>query len=425
MRREVLVLLFAINVLLAILTSLYSFITIPVPYAAGSSPINPGRFGTSRFVQVLRGFGLDVVYVSNWSTLELADTRRVAAIVISPEIPYTTSEAKALARLLKSFGGVVLVADEDVGSNRVLEELGVSARISGRRLLDEVGNFHPRATFHIGSRAIGIRLDKASEVVNCEGVALGYAESYTYPGATMELRAVGCLEVREGVAVLILSDGSLLTNQALNLGGSYADLATAIAREVSNYCGSRCVALVESGKYLSDRALFERMLMEGDDKVSEEVYLNEVLHLVNLLRNLLISGPTGLEEEFLALTLVLVALIFLSVKVGLAIPGRTTARVTPVWRGTGDLAKIRKAILDIIEISRCPTEGSELIRCLEMLGYSRPRELAKFLRESETVLRSRLLRYTPLVPLLIRRAVKYSRELVELLEKSLGAGTES
>ncbi len=424
MRREVLAILFAINVLLAVLTSLYSFITIPVPYAAGSSPINPGRFGTSRFVQILRGLELDVVYVSNWSTLEFTDTRRVAVIIISPETPYTASEARAVARLLKSFGGVVLVADEDVGSNRVLEELGISARINGKRLLDELGNFHPKATFHIGSRAIGIRLDKASEVVNCEGVALGYAESYTYPGATMELRAVGCLEIRGGVAVLVLSDGSPLTNQALNLGGSYADLATAIAREVVNYCGSRCVALVESGKYLSDRVLFERMLM-GRDDISEEVYLNEVLYLVNLLRNLLVSGPTGLEEEFLALTLVLVALTSLSVKVGLTIPRRTTARVAPVWRGTGDLVKIRRAILDVIEISGCPTEGSELIRCLEMLGYSRPKELATFLRESEAVLRSRLLRYTPLVPLLIRRAVEYSRELVELLEKSLGASAES
>jgi len=425
MRGEILALFFAINVVFAVLTSLYSSITIPVPYAAGSSPINPGRFGTSQFVRMLRILGVDVVYVSNWSTLELAGTHRVAVIIISPETPYTADEAKTIARLLKSFGGVVLVADEDTGSNRVLEELGASVRISGRKLLDERRDLYPRAVFYIGDRIISIRLDKASEVINCSGVTLGYAESYTYSGVAMELEAVGCLEIVENVAVLALGDGTLLTNQAINLGGSYADLAATIAREVSKYCGNMCIALVESGKYLTDRALFERMLLKEDDKVPVEVYLNRVLYLISLLRDLLVGGPTGLEEELLALALLLVVLIFVSVKVGLTVPERTVAAATPLWKSAGDLAKIRKAILDVIELSGCPTDEPELARCLESLGYSKPKELIKFLRGSEIILRSRLLSYTPIVPLLIRRAVRYSRELVELLERSLGASAES
>jgi len=424
-RGEVLAALFAISLVLILLTSLYDTAPKPVPYAAGSSPINPGRFGTSRFVQLLRGLGISVIYVSNWSTLDTAGARRVAVIIVSPELPYTSLEARRIAELLRdSGGGVLLVADEDANSNIVLEEVGATVRVSGRRLLDERGDFYPRAVFHVDGRSISVRLDKASELVNCSGTTLGYAESYAYPGATMELKAVACLEVVGGVAVLALSDGTLLTNQAMELGGSYADIVIAVAHEVSRYCGSGCVALVESGKYLSDRVLFERMLLDGRGGVTVEVYLNQVLYLIKSLQKVLASSPSGLEEEFLALTLVLTVLVFVSAKVGLTSSGKASAYLAPTWRGAGDLAEIRKAILNILEISGCPTEERELILCLESLGYSKPRELVRFLRRSERVLRSRLLSYTPIVPLLIRRAVRYSRELVDSLEKSLGTGVE-
>jgi hypothetical protein len=424
-RREVLASFFAVSLTLILLTSLYDATAIPVPYAAGSSPINPGKFGTSRFVQILRELGMDVTYVSNWSTLDIAGVRGVVVVIVSPEIPYTDREARRIAELLRnSERGVLLVADEDVNSNRILEEVGTAVRVSGRRLLDEYGDLHPRAIFYVGGRSIGVRLDKASELVNCNGITVGYAESYTYPRVAMELKSVACLEVVGGITVLALSDGTLLTNQVIVLGGSYADLATAVAREVSRHCGSGCVALVESGKYLSDRALFERMLLEGRDRESVEVYLNQVLYSIKFLLEILVSNPSGLEEEFLALILTLTVLVFISVKVGLTGSKEVTTRTTPMWRGAGDLAKIRKAILDILEISGCPTEERELIPCLEGLGYSKSRELAKFLRRSEAVLRSRLLSSTPIVPLLIRKAVKYSRELVDFLEKSLGTGVE-
>ncbi|MEM2079859.1 MAG: hypothetical protein QW104_04160, partial [Nitrososphaerota archaeon] len=90
--------------------ALFEYIDLPTPYPTGSSPINPGQFGTSIFVEMLKGYGLRVSYVSNWSYVRFPRLKeKVCLLMISPEYGYTQSEVENIAKVLKSSGGVLVV----------------------------------------------------------------------------------------------------------------------------------------------------------------------------------------------------------------------------------------------------------------------------------------------------------------------------
>ncbi|MEM1930713.1 MAG: DUF4350 domain-containing protein [Sulfolobales archaeon] len=412
----------AVTVLLLTIAmvALHEYVDLPTPYPAGSSPINPGQFGTSMFMELLKGYGLRVSYVSNWSYVRTPRPgERVCVLLISPEYGYTQSEVENIARVLKSSGGVLVVADETTIANSILEFLGVRARIHGNRLLDEHKDFYPRATFYLENREIVLRLDKASEILNCSSI-IGVAESHDYLTSTAELKPVACLEHVNNVAVLILGDGSLLTNQALQLGGTYRELAKFLALEMRKWCGYDCVVLVEAGKYLSNRDLFSRLYSHGDES-SFLVFLNNVIYSLTSVRNSLEKDPLeGLREE-VAATATLLVTVVISVKLGSGRAELTKTLRSFVWRGREDFKRVYDTIAEILVLLGCdPHPGPGLARCLEKAGcepgYSKA--LTRFMKFSKLFLNRKAFSFLPMWRIMISIALKHSEKLLKVLEES-------
>lgn len=399
--------------------ALFEYIDLPTPYPTGSSPINPGQFGTSIFVEMLKGYGLRVSYVSNWSYVRFPRLKeKVCLLMISPEYGYTQSEVENIAKVLKSSGGVLVVADETTTTNSILELLDVQARVYGNRLLDEYYDFYPRAIFYIENSEVALRLDKASEIRNCSTV-IGVAESHDYLTSTAELKPVACLEHVNNLVVLVLSDGSLLTNQALQLGGTYRELAKFVALTIRKWCGYDCVVLVEAGKYLSNRDLFLRLYSHSNEG-SFLVFLNDVVYGLANVRNALERDPLeGLREEVVVAATFLVSVI-ISIRLGRGRVELTKTLKSFVWRGREDFRKVYSTIAEVLTLLGCePRPSRELVRCLESVGY-KPRYsigLVRFMKLSEFLLNRKTLSYLPIWRIMIARALKYSEKLLEVLEE--------
>lgn len=397
------------------------YVDLPTPHPTGSSPINPGQFGTSMFVEMLRNYGFRVSYVSDWSYVRGSSAgEKVCVLLISPEYSYTYDEVEAIIGVLKASGGVLVVADETTVSNALLELLGVRARVYGNRLLDEYYGFYPRSTFYVEDREIALRLDKASEIRNCSAV-VGVAESYSYPSAVAEVKPVGCIEHLDNLAVLVLGDGSLLTNQAQQLGGTYRELAKFVALTIKKYCGTECRVLVEAGKYSSNRNVFLTLATQ-DESASFLVFLNDVLYYLKAFKDSLDSDPLeGLREEAVAVS-ILLSVVALSAKLGKGSTKLTKTLGSSIWRGREDFSKIYGAIIDVLTSLGCePRPNEELTRCLERAGYEprRSRGLIRFMKVSGFVLKRRIFSYLPIWQAMIGRALKYSEELLAVLERSL------
>ncbi|MBI2860193.1 MAG: hypothetical protein HYX91_01645 [Chloroflexi bacterium] len=70
----------------------------------------------------------------------LAGLPRNAGLLLVPYMDFTTGELDALAGFIEK-GGTLLLADDYGYGNRVLEHLGLSARFSGKALLDPLANY--------------------------------------------------------------------------------------------------------------------------------------------------------------------------------------------------------------------------------------------------------------------------------------------
>lgn len=414
-------LLLAAFLFLVAVAAAMEYVDLPTPYPTGSSPINPGQFGTSMFVEMLRDYGFRVSYVSDWSYVRASSTGgRVCVLLISPEYSYTYDEVETIARVLKASGGILVIADETTVSNVLLAVLGAQARVYGNRLLDEYYGFYPRSIFYVEDREIALRLDKASEIRNCSTV-VGVAEAYGYPSAVAELRPVGCIEHLGDLTVLTIGDGSLLTNQAQQLGGTYRELAKFVALTIRKHCGIECRVLVEAGKYLSNRNLFST-LAARDGGASYLVFLNDVLYHLKALKDALDNDPLeGLREETVAVS-ILLSMVAVSTKLGKGSTKLAKTLKGSIWRGREDFSKVYGAIVDVLASLGCePHPNERLVRCLEKAGHE-PRlsiGLVRFMKVSEFVLRRRIFSYIPIWQAMIGKALKHSEELLAVLERSL------
>lgn len=409
----------AIFIFTVAIAAILEYVDIPTPYSPGSSPINPGQFGTSMFIEMLRDYGMRVVYISNWSYVGTQRFReRICILIVSPEYSYTDREANAIAELLANSGGILVVADETTTSNTILKNLGLRAEVYGNRLLDEYYDLYPRAVFHIGDRELALRLDKASEVHNCSNV-VGVVESYELLATEVKLKPVGCLERVGSLAVLILGDGSLLTNQVQQLGGAYKELSKYVVLAIREHCGVDCVVLVEAGKYVSNRNLFLKLYTESKN-ARLFLLLNDVAHRLKSVEEFFeVRLLEGLEEETI-FTLVLLAMTALSAKLGRGVEIAEAIR-NPTWKSREDFKKLYSAIIDVISLLGCESLiYSELIRCLEKAGYDfeSSRKLARFIEFSNIILNQEFLRYIPVWRFMINSALRHSEKLLEVLEKS-------
>lgn len=405
--------------LLIAVTAVLEYVDMPTPYSPGSSPINPGLFGTSIFVETLRDYGMRVTYVSNWSYANTSITReKVCILVVSPEHDYAHEEVEILVRLLKNSEGVLVIADESTTSNILLEALGLRVKIRGNRLLDEYYNFYPRAVFEVEDVEIALRLDRASEIQNCSTV-VGVAESYEYLSTVPELKPVGCVEQLGNLVVLVLGDGSPLSNQAQQLGGSYRELAKYVALVIRKYCGAGCRVLVEAGKYSSNKHLFSRLL-DRSESSSFLVLLNDAIHYLNEFEKALKSDPlAGLSEEIAALS-IFVAMITISAKLGKRSVELTVSLKGFTWKSREDFNKMYYTVLEILSLLGCdPNLHRDLSYCLENAGYD-PKSssgLVRFMKYSKLALSKGIFSYLPIWRFMVNIALKHSEELLRVLEK--------
>ncbi len=222
----------------------------------GASPANLGMLGTYDFLAELRKrypmttaiFSLDQLYIPN-------NTDRCLYIVISPELRYSTDDArKILHKLAQCRYPALLIADETSISNTLLEVANSSIRILGTLILDpDTAKPYPRAEFVIDNVSEVLVLDIASAVRGGK-IVLGIVPRgllYTSKGL---VTAVGIpVAVYEAVGrlrVIVIGDGSIFLNQVLTSSAGKEYLRVLMAM-VDNLCDSdpSCVIVVDGSKY--------------------------------------------------------------------------------------------------------------------------------------------------------------------------------
>ncbi|MEM2021974.1 MAG: hypothetical protein QXP80_07100 [Zestosphaera sp.] len=214
----------------------------------GASPLNTGRFGTSRVLEILREEFSNVRVVLGWNTVNksISTCRDALMVIISPEEPFTLDDLDSIESISKRCDAIyLLIADETGHSNAVFERLGFKLRIDGNLItrLSTMGEVHyyldlsrrgfVKAFFkYPNGYTDELYLDKASYVQVTLGSPnisiLGVLSNDTGVTIITQIKAnitsvrllapeapVVVLEVRNSSRVLAISDGSIFTNQVL------------------------------------------------------------------------------------------------------------------------------------------------------------------------------------------------------------------
>lgn len=106
---------------------------------------NPAWDGSSSLRTQADSVGLDSQIVRNTSRLDSIPSEGSVMVILSPDRPYTSTEAANVSQFVEN-GGTLLIA-EDFGphTNSLLSSLGASTRIDGRTLRDENNNYNSPA----------------------------------------------------------------------------------------------------------------------------------------------------------------------------------------------------------------------------------------------------------------------------------------
>ncbi|WP_049923594.1 DUF4350 domain-containing protein [Halopiger djelfimassiliensis] len=107
--------------------------------AAGFGPYNPSWDGTSEFregIQSNPAVELEVIDGTERYPTDESATETVA-FVVAPEQPYEPAEADRLREFTERGGALVVLDTVETNANRLLEDVGVDARLDGRLLLDQ------------------------------------------------------------------------------------------------------------------------------------------------------------------------------------------------------------------------------------------------------------------------------------------------
>jgi hypothetical protein len=215
--------------------------------APGAYPGNNGPLGTSTLYQKLRE-NYTVIPATNWGYLRQVLSPcnvSVVILIVSPETPYTNEDLESISYLrssCKKFS--LLVADEGVESNKVLEGIGSSLRISGAILQPYSLIANLSTPWGWSGRVL---LDKASAVNPLQTSGnlepIGFVEVLGTP--------IAYYENMGGVEVVAVGDGSLFLNQVLESSvGEYS--LSFMKSTISHLCGvpGECIVLMEASKYM-------------------------------------------------------------------------------------------------------------------------------------------------------------------------------
>ncbi|WP_440059143.1 hypothetical protein ACSU1N_04980 [Thermogladius sp. 4427co] len=234
----------------------------------GASPLNNGYIGTSSLVTMLEGFGKVYVVTDLNSLNNIPGQEYCLFIDISPEQPYSVSDARLVAQFLaRCSHPYIIIADENSTSNYILGSLGIDARIMETTVFnitvqpglgEEVVYIpatkefippHPVASITIGNKTFALTLDIASYITAGRGVQIlgNYSVgNRTYIAAVRSEGRVSYDNVSKTVIAYIFSDGSIFLNQVIEYNASYREFATTLLRQV---CQQNCMIVVDNSRY--------------------------------------------------------------------------------------------------------------------------------------------------------------------------------
>jgi len=106
--------------------------------AAAFGAYNPAWDGASDLRGVAEDEGVaEATVVTNASLYRTTGPNETVAVVLSPDRPYTDTEAAAIARFVREGGTLVVAEDYGPNGNRLLATVGSAVRVDGRALRDD------------------------------------------------------------------------------------------------------------------------------------------------------------------------------------------------------------------------------------------------------------------------------------------------
>ena len=225
----------------------------------GPSPLNTGPIGTSALYYMIKQYYLNTHIVLDWSMARsfiASPCDRVLIIVISPEVPYTDKDLEYIREISQICSEIsFLIADESVISNKILDTLGSSIRITGSIILNIDRSFYPEASINTPwGWSNRILLDIPSKILSGNASIQGTIDSgILITGSNFILEsniAVSAFERIENIYFYVIGDGSIFLNQVLDSdrGFIYRDLTFNL---VDGLCGGNynCVVFLDASKY--------------------------------------------------------------------------------------------------------------------------------------------------------------------------------
>lgn len=237
----------------------------------GASPFNTGPLGISDLYSETKIMYPNTYVVTNWSFVgnTLRGCKDAVVVTISPETPFSDSEARGIAGLLSRCGSSgFLVADESGNANALLNAIGSSVRIEGTRILDISTRLpYPTATINtswgygesitldIASRLVVLPRGQDHEIFISGIVPVAYivnqseAQQAPLQGISFDV-AVAAEERFGNTSVFVIGDGSIFLNQVMR--SQYRDRYLDLYRGALNHlCTDQdCVVLIDASKYI-------------------------------------------------------------------------------------------------------------------------------------------------------------------------------
>lgn len=205
---------------------------------ASYGPYNDDWDGTTEVEAIAQTTGAQVQIVHETSAYSETSPSETAAFVLSPDSPYQPNEATRVTDFVRSGGTLVVADDYGPHANELLRQLGASARLDGRPVLDVRSNYRspamavtsPVADHPFVAGVESVTLNHGTVVEPGEATPLINTSEHAYvdadrngelgPNETLETHTVATVErVGEG-QVVVVGDASAFINAMVERSGN-------------------------------------------------------------------------------------------------------------------------------------------------------------------------------------------------------------